>query len=129
MKFDTIKPLYLDYAIADPEGRRLDSVAAHFTETAGKYKDKAEAEFYSLHTNYKAQKRYKALEKYYDAKEDSVSKIIEKNSNGYQRPVYGYSVMHRYRAKNGFGALTIQNTYFETDSSLNKITDVGVIKN
>lgn len=43
---------------------------------------------------------------------------------GYKGKPEGFSINHRYRAKNSFGALGIHSTNFKIDSNMTKIWDV-----
>ncbi|WP_342644517.1 hypothetical protein [Mucilaginibacter sp. CSA2-8R] len=126
MKFDTLRTQYAQYGVGDPEGRRLDSVTVTFLDSASKYKEKADKELVTGEslTNYN---KYSELKKLYDAKADSVSKLSDEKGKGYKGPVFAYSIVHSFRAKNGMGALTIQKMRFRTDSALNKITSAGEV--
>jgi hypothetical protein len=119
MKFDTIKPLYKQYGVGDPEGRRLDNVIVMYMDSAIKYKEKAG---YALAEDGLANyDECIKLDKFYDAKADSVSAISEAKGKGYKGAVFGYDVVHSFRAKNALGALVVQKMRFQTDSAINKV--------
>ena len=119
IKFDTIHTNYADYSVGDPEGKRLDTLAKKFLALSQKYTDIARDELYS--NNKQFDKDFK-LSKDYLAKADSIENAISAKGKGYKGGIYSYSITHTYRAKNGFGALTIHKTLFVVDSSISKVT-------
>jgi len=124
VSFDTLSISYEDYASGDPIGRKLDKIAASFTDTSSKYKKLSESEFYSAHMDFKKYRKYQKLDALYANKSDSVESIIKNKAKDYKGKIDGYAIKHTYRAKNGFGALTLSYTDFWIDSSLTKIINV-----
>jgi len=122
VSFDSLKAEYKSYDRSDPEGKRLDTLAASFIDTSGKYKKMADSELYQVsNTNFNKFKQYNKLDTLYSKKSDSVEAIIKIKSVGYKGPLQDYVISHTYRAKNGFGALSLHTSTFEIDSALSKV--------
>ena len=58
---------------------------------------------------------------------NNLKKMID-SSYKVKGPFKGYKISNTYRAKNGFGALGLETTKFEIDSSLTKVLNATVIK-
>jgi hypothetical protein len=124
VSFDTLSVSYEDYASGDPKGRKLDTLAASYIDSSSNYRKLAESELYSTHMNFNKYKRYQKLDTLFSKKSDSVETIEKTNGKGYKGRVVGYAVKHTYRAKNGFGALTLSKSDFWIDSTLTKVINV-----
>lgn len=124
VSFDTLSVSYEEYASGDPKGRKLDTLAASYIDTSSKYRKLADSESYSTHMDFKKYKRYQKLDTLFSKKSDSVENIEKINGKGYRGRIVGYAIKHTYRAKNGFGGLTLNYTDFWIDSTLTKIINV-----
>lgn len=55
-------------------------------------------------------------------KNKEISNIITKEASTYKGEHFGWEMTHRYRAANGFGAITLGTTIFYFDKELTEIT-------
>jgi|SRR6202012_2889417 len=129
ISFDTLRISYEEYTMGDPNGRKLDTLAASYIDSSAKYHDMAERNLLSANTNFKKYKSYQHMDTIYKVKSDSVESIINHNGKGYKGKIDGYAINHTYRAKNGFGALMVYKTDFWFNSTLTKIINVQNARN
>jgi len=120
VSFTTLKPFYATYALGDPEGKRLDTLAANCIDSISKYKPLDDSVIV-ISDGLKAPKSNKKLAIYYQHMQDSIESIITERDKTYKGRILNYSITHTYRAKNGFGALGIHTTDFQIDSTLTKV--------
>ena len=121
--FDTLSTFYKSYATGDPNGRKLDTLAASFIDSSAKYSNLAKNEL-STNTNIKKYNHHILLSMLFQKKSDSVENIEKIKGKGYKGNIYAYGISHTYRAKNGFGGLVINKTDFRIDSTITKVLNV-----
>ncbi|WP_183556454.1 hypothetical protein [Mucilaginibacter sp. SP1R1] len=121
IKFDSISRNYADYTVGDPEGRELVKLAQKYLTESSKHQKMASDNLYISHPNHQAFDRNLKLSKVLLNKADSVQNIIDIKGKGYKGSLFSYTIEHTYRAKNGFGALTIHKTRFIVDSAITKV--------
>gem|GEM_PF-6190181 len=151
---ETVKTLikgYLDSTLNDPksyEPMKFDKIDTVFT--AWQYSDKEGTEYFKKFESKKEEQKVlgdKASEtltgavyseaKYNTAKaalekaDDEVlemAKYIDSKNEKYKGSVAYYKVKHQFRAKNGFGALTIDDAVFSIDSTFTKVIGYHQLK-
>lgn len=69
-------------------------------------------------------KYFTKMIKYYNDGMIREGKVAIDIMKSYKPKFKGYKIIHRYRAKNGFGALNLEQTGFELDSAVTKVTNV-----
>lgn len=124
VSFDTLSVNYQEYASGDPQGRKLDTLAASYIDSSANYRKLADSELHGTHMNFKKYSRYEKLDTLFTKKSDSVENIERINGKGYKGRIVGYAIKHTYRAKNGFGALTLSKSDFWIDSTISKVINV-----
>jgi hypothetical protein len=121
VSFDHLFPEYFTYELSDPEGIRLQRQSVIFDSLSITYYHKAKKPFISKSNVLK----YTLLEKLYSKKADSLNKLIKTKSDRWVPTVTYYTIEHKYRAKNGYGALTLHESKFSLDSGLTSVFSVS----
>ncbi|MBE9663674.1 hypothetical protein [Mucilaginibacter myungsuensis] len=120
--FDTLREVHLSYAIDEPEGRILDSMAKVYIDSALKYRKKGdELVLNSDKVDTIAYKKYHMLDAVYTKKSDSVGAVILERSKGYESKSSAYSILHTYNAKDNVGHVEKRVTNFWLDKELTKV--------
>ncbi len=145
-KAEKVVKLYLDSTLNDPhsyesvEFGKLDSTFTRFEDDARYISAKAKQD--SIKAEYDMWKAknpdfdgvgdlshsrvlyFSKMINYYTNGMLAQGKIAIGITNSFKPTFKGYRLIHRYRAKNVFGALNLSQTPFYLDSALTRVTDV-----
>jgi hypothetical protein len=121
VSFGNLSPVHFSYEISDPEGIKLQRQNVIFDSVSITYSDKANKPFISKSNK----KKYALLENVYRKKADSLAKLIKMKSDKWVPTVKCYTIEHKYRAKNGYGALTLHEASFMLDSGLTSVFSIS----
>jgi len=118
-KLDTLRSTFLEEPVYKELTRSYDSLK----RLSDNLSDKITIT-YSIVELHKIQKQNEDLYQ----KETAVLKKETDYMNSFKGKPVGWGILHTYRAKNGFGALTVGQTYFEIDSNITHVLASREIK-
>lgn len=119
--FDTLREQHDQYLTADEEGRKLDSIATAFSDSAVAYRKKSDDALMAKDQDRKKARVYATTDSIFAIKSDSVSAIIQQKSKAYKSEGFRYIINHTYKINNNVGHLTQHTTTFWLDRDLTKI--------
>jgi hypothetical protein len=118
VQYGAIDSIYSSYHKSE-RNKELTDLFHKYHKDGEEALQKAESNFY---INRSLGKYYSDMGKDFGQKLDSITKIMKKESKGFNPQFVGYEVLHSFRGKNVNGATVLSTEYFILDSALNVIS-------
>jgi len=122
VNFGRTDTIFSSWDQSTPEGRRLDTLAAAYSDSAAVYTNSYHSVMLSSKLHGPAlMDQFNAKAIAFKKESDSVEAIIQQKGQHYKGSLIAYSIKHTYEAKNESGAIITQTKWFQVDPGLKKV--------